>query len=414
MQGMPSRAKENEEDIIMGMEKLNDNHFLIKEIVESYVEDWKAKSGQRDHQKRNYFYMSDVSKCPRAIFYDFTCPERKRPIMAKTLMMFHAGNLIHDDIQARARLRRLVEAGRDIEFGVEDWAHKATGRLDLIVAVHRFIKEDNGIAVAEIKTKNPYGFGEGEAEEGEVDQLLWYIDRLKESAARSVRQSNVLDYGFLIYIDRAMVANPMPICGWRVDYDADRVAAIKARFTALDKAIIANECPARPYERESIKCTYCRYEAHCWEGIPKPEAPAFMADESVEPPEQELVDSMATHYLKMRQAKLEAEIEMEKAEAVLMRYFKATGQESLAVAGQQIARSLTKHTGLDGEFLFAELSKRAKNSRLLLNLWKAITAPKTNLIQQAIKDGKFDAGLFEQAKRISWIESLRVKKNKGE
>ena len=117
------------------IEKLNNDHFLIREITESFLEDWKQKSGQRDHQKRGYFYMSDVGKCDRATFYDFTCPEKKRPITAKTLMMFNAGNMAHDDIQARARRRGLTEAGRDIEFGLEDWETKATGRLDFITAV---------------------------------------------------------------------------------------------------------------------------------------------------------------------------------------------------------------------------------------------------------------------------------------
>src|SRR4030042_1423290 len=179
------------------VEKLSSDHFLIREIVESYLEDWRAKQGQRDHQKPGYFFMSDVSKCDRGTFYEFTCPEKKRPITAKTLMMFSAGNLLHDDLQARARRRGLIEAGRDIEYGLEDWAHKATGRLALITAVSRFIETEHGIAVAEIKPKNPYNFDGDEPTQDAVDQILWYIDRLKESSAKSIRQSAILAYGFI-------------------------------------------------------------------------------------------------------------------------------------------------------------------------------------------------------------------------
>nr|MDO8114429.1 hypothetical protein [Candidatus Sigynarchaeota archaeon] len=140
------------------IEKLPDDHFLIRELVDSFLDDWKKRSGQRDHQKRNYFYMSDVGACDRATFYNFNCPEKKRPITAKTIMMFAAGNLVHDDLQDRARRRGLVDSPRDLEYGLEDWAHKATGRLDFILPVYRFIETEKGVAVVEIKTKNPYNF----------------------------------------------------------------------------------------------------------------------------------------------------------------------------------------------------------------------------------------------------------------
>jgi len=381
------------------IEKLNSDHFLIREIVESFVDEWKRKSGQRDHAKRGYFYMSDVGKCDRATFYDFTCPEKKRPITAKTLMMFNAGNLLHDDIQARARKRGLIEAGRDIEMGVEDWAHKATGRLDFITAVYKFIETEKGLAVAEIKTKNPYNFGEEEPTQDEIDQILWYIDRLKESSAKGIRQSEVLDYGFVLYVDRAMIADPMPIRGWRVDYDAERLAVIKARFTALDKAIQAGECPMRPFERDSVKCSYCRYEAHCWEGIPRPTAPVFVADETIEPPEQELVESAATRYIELKAQEKKVEEEIERLRGVLMLYFKATGLEQVAINGQAIVHGTMKRTALDDDYLLAELSDK----------WLLIARPDIKKIQAAIKEGMIDAGVLEQAKITTFIDTLRIK-----
>jgi len=385
------------------IEKLNSDHFLIQEITESYLNDFKIRSGQRDHQKRGYFYMSDVSKCDRTTFYDFTCPEKKRPITAKTLMMFSAGNLLHDDIQDRARRRGMLEAGRDIEMGVEDWAHKATGRLDFIAAVYRFIETEKGIAVVEIKTKNPYNFGSEEPTQDEVDQILWYIDRLKESSAKSVRQSEVLDYGFILYADRAMIADPLPLCGWRVDYDAERVAVIKARFTALDKAIQAGECPMRPHERDSVKCSYCRYEAHCWEGIPKAEAPAFIADETVEKPEQELLESASARYIELKAEEKKVEDEIDRLRAVLMRYFKATGLEQIDVNGQAIVHGTMKKSILDEDYLLEQLGDK----------WLLIAKPDLKKIQVAIKDGMIDAGVLEQARITTFTDVLRIKGGKN-
>jgi CRISPR/Cas system-associated exonuclease Cas4 (RecB family) len=385
------------------IEKLNSDHFLIREIVESYVQEWKSRSGQRDHQKRGYFYMSDVAKCDRATFYDFTCPEKKRPITAKTLMMFSAGNLLHDDIQRRARSRGLVEAGRDIEYGLEDWAHKATGRLDFITAVYKFIETERGLAVAEIKTKNPYNFDGEEPTQDEIDQILWYIDRLKASSAKSVRQSEVLDYGFVLYLDRAMIADPLPICGWRVDFDPERVEAIKARFAALDKAVQAGEIPKRPHERDSIKCSYCRYLDFCWEGIPRPEAPAFVADETVEKPEQELVESAAARYIELKAEEKKVEDEVDRLREILMRYFKATGLEQISANGQAIIHGAMKRTALDEGYLLHELADK----------WLLIARPDVKKIQAAIKDGMIDAGVLEQAKITTFVDILRIKGGKN-
>ena len=386
------------------IEKLNSDHFLIREIVESFVDDWKKGPGQRDHQKRDHFYMSDPGKCKRSTFYDFTCPEKKRPITAKTLMMFNAGNLLHDDLQARARNRGLVESGRDIEYGLEDWAHKATGRLDFIAAVYKFIETEKGIAVVEIKTKNPYNFDIEEPTQDELDQIFWYIDRLKESSVRSIRQSTVLDYGFVLYLERAMIADPLPLCGWRVDYDPERVKTIKAEFTALDQAIQAGECPMRPHERDSVKCTYCRYGAHCWEGIPRPEAPVFVADETIEPPEQELVESAAAKYIELKAQGKQVEEETGRIKAILMSYFKATGQEQIAINGQAIIHGMQKKTVLDDEYLLEQLGDK----------WLLIACPDLKRIQAAIKDGMIDAGILEQAKIVTFVDTLRIKGGKNE
>ena len=383
--------------------KLPDDHFLIHEIVESFVEDWRGKSGQRDHQKRGYFYMSDVAKCDRTTFYDFTCPEKKRPIKAKTLMMFAAGNLIHDDIQARARKRGLIESARDLEYGVEDWAHKATGRLDFILPVYRFIETEKGVAVVEIKTKNPYNFGIEEPIQEEIDQLLWYTDRLKVHEAKSLKQTPVLDYGFILYADRSMTSDPLPLCGWRIGFDAERVAVIKARFDALDKAILAGQVPQRPYERESIKCSYCRYKDYCWEGIPLAAPPAFEAD-GTEAPEQELVESMAEHYVGLQETAKIISDEIDRARETLMRYFKATGKEVISVAsGDQIVHSFMMRTDLDRDYLFSELGDK----------FMSIAIPQDRLIKQAIKEGTIDPELYERAKRVRYIDQIKVKKAQG-
>lgn len=391
----------------MAIEKLDDQHFLIRELVASYVDDWKQKQGQRDHQPRHHFYFSDVSKCDRALFYEFKAPDKKRPITAKTLMMFAAGNMLHDDIQLRARQRGIVESARDLEYGLADWGTKATGRLDFIVSSYRFAEAqvDRGIAVAEIKTKNAYNFGEEEPSQEEIDQLLWYIDRLKESPSQAIQNSVVLDYGFIVYADRSMTADPLPLAAWRVDFDATRVAVIKARFSELDRAIQADAVPRRPYERDSIKCQYCRFRDYCWEGVPEATPPPILPDETVEKPEMELVESMAANYVRLKGEAKQIEHKLEAAHKTLLAYFRATGTTEFPVNGEMIQRVQSPHIDLGSVYLLSKLGAE---------LFISISKPQAKLVQARIKAGEIDPEVYERAKQVTYGDTLRIKKGKGE
>jgi CRISPR/Cas system-associated exonuclease Cas4 (RecB family) len=384
------------------IDRLPDDHFLIKELVESYVEDWKERSGQRDHQKRWNLYASDVSKCDRAIYYDFKCPENKRPISPKTLMFFNAGNIAHDDIQARARKRGLIESGRDIEYGLEIESMKMTGRLDFIAAVYKYDPQSPGLAVVEIKTKNDYNFGEDEPTQDEIDQLLLYIDGLKNSASRSVKKMTVLDFGFILYAARSMSADPLPLAAWKVEYNPERAAEIRARFTALYRAIEADAIPQRPYERDSLKCSYCRYAAYCWEGVPVPAPAVLEPNLDIEAPEYELVESMAARYIELKAQAKKLDTEIKACQETFRKYFQAKGITEIPVNGSAIVYAPSKTTTLDVPFLYAQLK----------DLWFEISAPKAALIQKAIKDGRVDPEIFERAKLVDYDWEIRIKKAK--
>ena len=356
---------------------------------------------------RKNLWVTDLRRCPREVYYKFYEPSKAREYTEKGLVIFADGKLHHKDLQWRLEHVRLADHPggylKDPELGV-------TGYYDDLV----FVGNEDDFKVydiLEIKTKLSGAATSIDQADYDQDQYYQYMAQFSDWLnGHRIR----IRGGRLAYKDKSHMSDEVYFC-YRLERDDARIAEIRNYFRWLKEEIVdKKQIPSRPYEYESTECTYCLFRDFCWQGIVIPSKPAFIADESTEPPEQELVDSMASHYLKMREAKVEAETEMKKAEAVLMKYFKATGQGSLAVADKQIMRSLTKHTELDGEFLFAELSKQTKNLRQLLNLWKALTAPKASLIQQAIKDGKIDAGLFEQAKHISWIELLRVKKNKEE
>jgi CRISPR/Cas system-associated exonuclease Cas4 (RecB family) len=384
------------------IEKLNRDHYLIRELVASYRDEWQRGSGQRDHLPRKGFYISDVSKGDRHIYYLFRNPEKKNTLTDKTLILFSNGNILHEDIQARLRSRKAIDSSRDIEYGLEDFEIDTTGRLDCFAAEFRFVPEANGLVVTEIKTKNPYNFDIEEPTQGEIDQGLWYIFRARE--AKSLKERNILDYGYILYMDRAAISDPLPLALWKFDYEQERVDGIRERFRKLKIAIETEQIPQRCAERDSTDCAYCRFENFCWEGIPRPTAPVFVADEAVELPEQELVESMAARFLELKDKEKEAKEGLKLAYGILMKYFKATGLEQITANGRQIVHGFQAETEFDEAYLLAHLAPE---------LWPQIATPSVTRFREAVKAGLVDPEIFERAKRVSYSERLRIKNLKG-
>ena len=248
----------------MQIEKLKPDHFLIKELMASYREEWQRAQGKSYKKARRYFYISDVSQCNRKIYYFFLHPEKKRSIADKTLVLFHYGNMHHEEVQFRLKNRRIIDSSRDSEYGLDDWEIDASGRLD------SFVKDNGGLSIMEIKAKNPYGYQCELPDEAEVDQLLWYVFAAKES--KPLKKRNIQNYGYILYVEGWPMSD-FPFGGWKIEYNPERIEAIRDRFRKLKQAIDAKKIPKRPYERDSIKCQFCVMKEFCWRGVPIAEEP---------------------------------------------------------------------------------------------------------------------------------------------
>jgi len=376
----------------MQIEKLDKSHFLIKELIDSYREDWQRKQGQRDKEKRQRFYMSDVSKCDREIYYLFHNPEKKRTIADRTLILFRNGDMQHEEAQFRLKKQKVVDNSRDLEFGLEDWEVQATGRLD-------FFAQDNGnLTITEVKAKNPYGFQNEEPEQWEIDQLLWYIFAAKKS--KNLKQRKINNYGYILYIEGWPVSD-FPFISWKIQYDEKRIAEIRKRFKKLWKVIQEEKLPNRQFERNSIKCQYCRLKEFCWQGVPEePKKPEIKSDETIEKPEQELIDSAVNRYLKLKEELKEKKEEFEQVYEILLKYFKATGNTEIPIGDKILEYSLTKRMVLNNQYLLNKLKDK----------WHLFSKPQIKLLQQAIKDGNVDPEIFERAKIFEFIDTIRIKK----
>lgn len=375
----------------MQIELLDQKHFIVKNLIASYRNEWQRESGQRYKERRQRFYISDVSKCDREIYYLFKHPAEKRTIADRTLVFFRHGNMYHEEIQQRLRASRTIDNARDMEYGLEDFEIDTTGRLDC------FVREEEGLAVTELKSKNPYGFATDVPEAAEVDQLLWYIYAAKRS--KTLRRRNILDHGYVLYMERGEVSE-FPFRVWRVAYDAKakkRVKEIRERFIELKAVIGARKPPQRTYERESVKCQYCVFREYCWQGVPVIEEAKMVADTAVEKPEMELVESAERRYVQLKREIAERETEKDAVYDLLLRYFIATG----VAETELLVHGVSKEVTLDEAYLLKTL--RAK--------WPLIARVQAKLIKQAIKDGEVDPETYERAKRATGIKhTIRIKK----
>lgn len=371
----------------MQIEKLDKDHFLIKELIDSYRDDWQRKQGQRDKEKRKYFYMSDVSKCDRELYYLFYHPEKKRTIADKTLMLFRCGNMFHEEIQFRLKKQRIIDNSRDLEYGIEDWECETTGRLD------SFAQDNGRLAITEIKAKNPYGFVNEEPEQFEIDQLLWYIFAAKNS--KNLRKRKIHDYGYILYVEGWPISD-FPLVGWKVAYDKKRIEEIRNRFKNLKEIIASKALPKRPHERDSIKCQYCRFKEYCWRGVPEAVEPERLPNLAVEKPEMELVESAQDRYIQLKNNIKKEETELEQVRDILIRYFKATGTKET----ERIMHIFSKTTALDRDYLLKKLKDK----------WHVIAYPSIALMKKAVEDGDVDPEILERAKKTIFTDSLRIKK----
>ncbi len=375
----------------MEIQELERNNRIISELIDSYRDEWQRGSGQRDKEPRRYFYVSDVGKGDREVYYHFKHPEKKRTLADKTLVLFRHGNMHHEEVQFRLREKRIVDSSRNIEYGLEDLEVDVSGRLDC------FIKEKNGsLSVTEIKAKNPYGFLSEAPDTKEIDQLLFYIACAKKS--RSLRQRKVNDYGYILYVEGWPISD-FPYRGWKIPYNVKRIQEIKQRFKALGEAIEKEQIPQRKYERDSIECQYCRFSEYCWQGVPKSEEPVFETDKSIEKPGKELVDSAAEQYIKLKREEKDLKGKLSEIYELLMKYFKATGVGQIEKDGTLICHKFSKQTNLDLDYLLKEAKDR----------WHFFSKPSITLMRKAIKDGELDPEIFERAKKIEYQDKITIK-----
>jgi hypothetical protein len=381
------------------IERLPNDHPLITRLLDLYVSDWKA-GAPGDKFPRSWFYASDVGKCPRSIYYQFTAAEKKADMKASTIINFRLGNLFHEEGEDKFKRLGLSTGNWMTEFGSRVFAgigFDRHGRIDVFVyedilqgGEHKAHPDQfTPVVITEIKSKNPYGF-QMEPEDYEIDQAMTYLADTMGSPFFAARRIRITDYALIFYIDRGGMSDP-PFAFYRVDYSQERVDAITAEFRALVKAIDEKRTPARPYTRDSIPCGYCRFKTWCWRNMPAPEPPPIEPDPTVKVPDMEIVLSAAEGFLRLNGEVKKLEKEMELAEKIVRAYFKGTGQGELRVGdeGHGLRYIPTLENEIDVEYLLKKLKSK----------FHLVCKPQISLLKKAVKDGLIDGTTFETAVR---------------
>ncbi|MFW6124374.1 MAG: hypothetical protein ACOC5G_04050 [Acidobacteriota bacterium] len=394
------------------IERLPDDTGLIKAIADYYVEEWKKTHG-RDKVAKTYFYHTDCGKCPRSLYYANKNPEKKKDMGASTIMMFSMGNLFHDEL-TRVLTKIGATTNKNVEFGMlrRKGKWEASGRLDVFIPVGYTVI--NGVqyehlAVAEIKSHDPYSFDMVDPKQKEVDQLIEYIGDCKESAYLKERKKIIMDYGFILYVDRSGMGDPLPVRGWSVNYSNSRMEEINDFFGEVWDAIEEKKIPPRPYERDSVECNYCRFQNWCWRGVPKKEQPKLEKDDSVEKPTKEILESAAVQFIDAKKRIKEAEKEVKKTKKILSNYFTATAEKEVNLkSGDKIKCSMSQSIDVDMDYLWRKCTK--KDLKMMANIG-------IGKMREAVKEGLIDGTTFEKATvpgKKSMTISYKIKKEKKE
>ena len=354
----------------------------LKKIIEDLV--LEENSGRKKYV-RTHFWASDISKCKRALFYEFK-DIPKKGFDAKALMIFKAGDMFHDMIKNyfwRSGVLRQEEA-RLPPIAKEEL--NLTGRFDAIVSN----TPEGERELTEIKSISHFGFEHMDEPKKEwVLQLMIYLHYLK------------VKKGIIFAINK----NTSQMKQWEVNYDPEIFKKVVNYFKTVSKHIKSNKEPNREHPRDSWQCGYCKFSKYCWKDIPIPEPPAFKIDEAVEPPSQEILESAVNTYCYLKNEIKKLTDECGSAEEVIKQYFKTNQETSVSSDENIIERIQRQKVIFDSEKLLKKLGAEK---------YAVISKPQSKLISQALKDGLVDPTAVEESKDYEFTEALSIKKEEDD
>lgn len=204
--------------------------MLSKLIDQFYIDNFKDRGQDK-------FYITDSSKCPRALYFKFKKYPKKDP-EPRALRIFDNGDYTHMRI-----VNVLFGLGiiRAVEIKIPPQEIIA-GRADAIIDI------DGKPYVLEIKSIASYKFQRlQEPESDHIKQIQLYMHYFK------------IPDGILLYEDK----DKQTLQDFFVKYDPFVTQEVLNNFKKLKTQISQDVLPDIPSDIESWRCDYCEYSDEC-------------------------------------------------------------------------------------------------------------------------------------------------------
>ncbi len=204
--------------------------MLVEQIHKLYDKEEKVRD-------RTSFFVSEVDKCPIAIFYAFKKTPKAR-LGSQAYLRFEVGNDTH---------KRLVKTLSKLRILIADEVNMPhnnlfRGRADAVVKI------DDEFYIVEIKSVSNARF-----------------QRLTKAATEHVKQLQLYLYYFNINKGIILVENKntQELKEFIIEKDIVLINKILTDFEILKTQIANNEMPAKPLNLPGWKCNYCSYKDVC-------------------------------------------------------------------------------------------------------------------------------------------------------
>jgi len=205
---------------------------MLKEIIDQFYLD------QQKDKEQIRFYISDVGKCHRSIFFKFkNAPAEK--MEPRILRIYERGEYLHRNI-FNILYRLKIGMATEVAIPAQEII---SGRADAILCIN------NENYVLDIKSINSSIFKNlNEPKEENIYQLQLYLHYFN------------IKKGILLYIDK----DQQDIKEFLIDYDEKLVHSLLREFENLKVKVDSNIIPQRLADYpENWQCRYCRYKEIC-------------------------------------------------------------------------------------------------------------------------------------------------------
>ena len=207
--------------------------------IDRLLEARSENGSEKGDGTRDYFYVSEVDSCPRALFYKMK-GYPKEPFTPTTYRKLDNGDYVHRRIMSMLLSLGIVVAA-EIRIPEDKIFH---GRADAIVSI------DDELYVLEIKSANKYAFEKMDRPDpAHLKQVQLYMHYFK------------IDRGIILVENK----NDQELKEFTVHRDEKLLSEISHTFQNLKEMVSTNTIPPKPNYGRSDKwrCDYCAFRETC-------------------------------------------------------------------------------------------------------------------------------------------------------